>query len=408
MKVAFVGNQDNNAYRICRWLREAGAAAHLYLIRQERGPRSFPEFVDTSLAGNYPDWIRQYDDKGRLSFLLPSKLARRVDREYDVVVTSGATGLLSANHFRHAPVVHLTLGSEVNDFPMRLFKLRAGGPRWQAAAWLMRRCLRRVNKIVTHGFWPEMRALAALGHLDKTVIWGFPEDARENRDRVGPELLAELNRACDACERVFVWLGRVNYLDKSDVEYKAPEVFLEAMRKLAIDDGRDVRAIVGEHGKDIDEFKRLVAEQGLTGRVRFVPHMDYWKVLTHFSVTNGVVVDVPEMEHGHIIGGLVREALSVGAVVIAAWDEQLVGLCYGEGCPVLRATDVNSCYAAMKHTADMSREELAALKQRSAEWADKHLHYERRIGELVSLLRQTIYCGSFGPGGDGKPHGRIG
>ena len=395
MKVAFVGNQDNNAYRCCVWLRDSGVEAHLYMIRQESGPRSRPEAVDVQLEGNYPDWIHQYDDTGRLSFLRPGRTAGEIEQEFDIVVTSGATGLLAANHFRRVPVVHLTLGSEVNDFPLRLLKLRAGGLKWRAAAWLMRRALRRVNRIVTHGFWPELQALEAMGLLDKTVIWGIPEDTRNNRSRVNAELLKQLDDKYSRYDCVFVWLSRLIFRDPASPEYKAVEKYLDAFERLALTDKANVRAIFGDHGTDAEAFRKLVTEKGLDGHVDWVPHLAFWELLTYCSITNAAIVDVPDMQRGHILGGLVREGLSVSAPVIAAWDAELVELCYGEGCPVLRAVDAESCYRAMRRVADMGGEEFARLKQQSAEWADKHLHYERRMGELISLLGQVAYCESF-------------
>jgi len=381
MKVAFVGNQDNNAYRCCVWLRDSGVEAHLYMIRQESGPRSRPEAVDVQLEGHYPDWIRDYDDTSRLSFLRPGAAAGTIQREFDVVVTSGATGLLAANHFRRLPIVHLTLGSEVNDFPLRLFKLRAGGLQWRVAAWLMRRALRHVNRIVTHGFWPELQALKTLGLLNKTVIWGIPEDTRNNRSRVNAELLKQLNDKYSRYDRVFVWLSRLIFRDPASPEYKAVEKYLDALERLALTDKANVRAIFGDHGRDAEAFRKLVTEKGLD--------------VTYCSIENAVVVDVPDMEHGHIFGGLAREALSVGAILIHAWDENLINLCYGEGCPVLRAVDSESCYRAMRRVAGLSGEEFAGLKQQSGRWAQEHLNYEQRIGEFIKLLRQVAYCEHF-------------
>ncbi len=149
MKIALVGNQDNNAYRLCKWLRQAGQDAVLYMFRQESGPRSQPELVDPELAGKpMPDWLRMYDDtRGRLSLVLGSRLAAQIERDVDVVVTAGATGLLAARHFRSAPVVHLSLGSEIAEFPMRLWSPGAS-PAWRAVAFLTRRAIRRVDRIV--------------------------------------------------------------------------------------------------------------------------------------------------------------------------------------------------------------------------------------------------------------------
>ena len=395
MKVAFVGNQDNNAYRYCLWMRQRGVDAHLYLIRNEPGPRSRPEDVDVGLIASRQDWIHEYGGASVLSLLRADKLARQIEEQYDAIITSGISGLLAARHFRRAPLIHLTLGSEVNDYPLRLFKLRAGGFMWRGAAYLLRRGLKRADRIVTHGFWPEMRALDRLGMLDKTAIWGFPEDAHSNADRVNPERLAELNRQYGDYERVFVWLSRVAFLDPRRPGYKGTEKFLEAFERTVLTNKRNVRAVIGAHGEDWEAFEQLVADRCLEEYIDFVPHLPFWEVLTYCSMARGVVVDVPDMEHGHILGGIVRESLSIGSAVIAAWDEEVVGLCYGEGCPVLKAWDADSCHQAMSKTIAMSDEELGQLRQRSISWAREHLHYERRIDELIDLLGETIYCRSF-------------
>ena len=394
MRIAFLGNQDNNAYRICTWIRERGIDAHLYMIRQERGPRSRPEVIDVELADGYPPWIREYDDTGRLSFLKPSKLAQEMERQYDVVVTSGVSGLLAANHFHRLPVVHLTLGSEISKYPFLLFSLRASLP-WRGAALLMRRGLARVKRIITHGYWGEMRALARLGLLGKAGIWGIPEDPERNRSRVNRELLDELNRKYGEYDGVFVWLSRLNFLDKSSGAYKAADTFLDAFERFALSDKRRIKAIVGTHGEDVDVFRRQVIEKGLASYVDYVPHLPFWKLLTYASIANGVVVEVPEMERGHILSGLAREALSVGAVVIAAQDNSLVSLCYGEACPIMIAYDVQTCYEAMARAVAMSEEEFQEMKRKSLDWAGRCLHYDKHIAKLLYLLRETVFCERF-------------
>ena len=394
MRIVFVGNQDNNAYRICKWIRRRGFDVTLYLIHEETGPRSQPEYVDVDLEGNYPPWIRWYDDAGKMWFLKSSKLARRIEGECDVVVTSGARGLLAARHFRHAPIVHITLGSEVNDFPMRLFKLSAG-PAWWVVAFQMRRSLRQVRKIVTLGFWPEMRVLARLGLMDKGVVWGFPEDAEGNRARVRTEQLARLNAKYSQYDRVFTWLGRLNFLDESSVEYKAPERFLEAFEGIALGGRHNVKAVIGTHGADVEAFKQLVTDKGLDPHVDYVPHLPFWEMLTYASIDNAVVVDTPDTARGHIIGGLVREMMSVGAPVITAWDEEMVDLCYGPGCPILHAADAPTCMQAMTSVLEMTPDEYRQWKADCLEWASTHLHYEKPIARLLDVMREAVFCERF-------------
>ena len=389
MNIAFVGNQDNNAYRICQWLRADGADVHLYMFGHENPTRSKPELVDPELSKGYPSWLREYDDNVGLWPLKRGPVARRIDRAYDLVVTSGATGLLAAGHFKDAPVVHLTLGSEVSEFPLWVWRVKRS-LRWWGACMLMRRNLKRVAKVVTMGFWPELRALKTLGHESKTVVWGVPEDCPGNCKRVDRELLGELTARYAECDKVFVWMSRLNFVDADSVEYKAADRFLDALEMLVVGGKYKVKAIVGAHGYDVDAFQELVDKKGLGDNVEYVEHMPFHQMMTYMSLPNGVVVDVLDTERGHIFGGVVREAMSLGTPVITAVDEDTIVQSYGPGCPIIKAIDAKSCCEGMSRVADMDDASFTQLRKSSARWAEEYLHYDRRIGELMNIFRSVI------------------
>ena len=384
MRVAFVGNQDNNAYRLCRWIRRRDIDAHLYLFRSETPTRSMPEQVDVELAAGYPEWLRTYDDTSVIWPVKRGKVARRIDSEYDVVVTSGITGLLAAGHFKRTPVVHLSLGSEISEFPLWVWK-RGLSLKWRAACYVMRRNLKRVAKII----WPEPRALEILGHRDKLVTWGFPEDPEDNRARVDHKQLDDLTARYADCDRVFIWLTRLNFVDTSSVEYKAVEKFLDAFERLVRDGKHAVKAIVGEHGYDVAAFKERVTAKGLDTHVDYVGHMPIHEMLTYMSIPDCVVVDVPNLECGYIIGGVVREAMSLGTPVVAAMDSDIILHCYGPDCPVIEAHDTQTCYEGMARVAAMNGGEFAQLRKSVDEWTDRYLHYDRRIDKFIKLLDET-------------------
>ncbi|MCP4378444.1 MAG: glycosyltransferase [bacterium] len=389
MKIAFVGNQDNNAYRICRWIRQRDIDVHLYLFCKENPDRSLPELVDVEWSDGYSKWIHQYDDTGEFWALRPSAISREIDKSYDLVVTSGATGLLAAGHFTETPVVHLTLGSEVSEFPLWVWR-RKLPLKWRGACFLMRRNLKRVAKVVTMGFRPELRALKTLGHADKTVVWGWPEDPEGNRKRVDRAQLEKLTSDYAEFDRVFVWMTRLNFTDPELVEYKGAERFLDAFERLVKDGTCKVKAIVGAHGYDVDAFKELVTAKGLDDHIDYVQHMPFHQMMGYLALPNGVVVDVLDTERGHIFGGVVREAMSVGSPVITAMDDDTIVQCYGPDCPIIKADDVQSCYEGMVHVAGMNNADFAQLGQSAGRWADEYLHYDRCVEELMGIFRNTI------------------
>lgn len=385
MRIAFVGNQDNNAYRLCKWIRSRGIDAHLYIFSRENSTRSRPEQVDPELADGYPSWVRSYDDDSGLWPLKRGPVARGIDDDYGLVVTSGATGLLAAGHFSAAPVVHLALGSEVSQFPLWLWR-RKTPLRWRAASFMMRRNLKRAARIVTLGFRPELEALDKLNCADKAFVWGFPEDPEGNRRRVDGEELTRLTAKYAECDRVFIWTTRLNFLDPAAVDYKGADRFLDALEMLA--DGGQCRfkAIVGSHGYDVDAFKALAGDKGLADRIDYIEHVPFHRMLTCMSIPNGVVVNVIDADRGHIFGGIVREAMSLGTPVISAADSDTVIRCYGADCPIVRARDAASCRDAMSEIADMNDAQFAELRRSTERWADEHLHYHRRLDELLDMF----------------------
>jgi len=399
MRVALVGNDGNNNYRLCKWMREAGTDAHLYLLRQETGPRSLPEQVDVALASDrqgYPSWIHLYDDRlGRPSLILPSRTARRIERDFDAVVTSGPAALIAVNQFRAAPIVHLTSGSEVNVYPLLLFKPRVG-PLMRAASFMMRRALRRVHK-ATAAFRPVVDALTALGLQDKIAVWPFPEDVEGNVHRVDADLKRRLDAQYAGYDRVFLWLSRLEFREPDSPHYKGPERFLAALKRVIVQDGANVRAVIGNHGTDAEPFLRRIEDEGLADHVDLVPHLPYWKLLTYLSMDRAAAFDELAAKRDEL-SGMSREALSVGCVLVRNIDREHVAACYGGDCPVLSARDTEMCYDAMTCLLAMGDEELAALQHRHRAWARQYLHYTHLVPTFMELLREAVEASQRGPG----------
>jgi len=389
MRVALIGNMGNNLYRMGKWLREAGKDAHLYLLRQERGPRCLPEEVDPDVAPEaegYPHWIHEYDDRGRTWFLRPSRVARRIEAESDVLVTMGSRGLLAVRHFRRLPIVHLASGCEISEYPLWLFAWRTPLP-WRVVSLQMRRALKRVRVVVSM-FRPEVDVLNRLGHADKARLWGIPEDVEANSRRADPALIESLHATYGGYRRLFLWLSRLNFMDRSRPVYKGPEMFLEAFERLVHGWGDRVRAVVGTHGDDVQPFMQRVEEKRLGGFIDFVPHLPYTRLLAYLSLPNAVVVDNLAKEYG-VLAGMARDALSVGAVTVKALDREFVRQCHGEGCPILDATDAETCYQALERLLEMDEAAFRRLQETHRAWALEHIDYRRRVPWFMALLEEV-------------------
>ena len=397
MKVAFIGNQDNNGYRLCKWLNAMGRKGQLFMLPliPRDDSRSLPELVDPGIkgaTGGYPSWIHNHCPRAKYWYLKSPSFSKHVENEFDVVITSGLSGLLAANLFQNVPIIHMSLGSEVTEIPLLLFKLKVGFQK-RLISLFSRRALKRANLILT-GFKPTMKTIHALNLEKKLRVWGFPEDVSQNSNRMDASLFEKLNTDYGKYQRVFLWLSRINYLNKSSSAYKGPEKFLKAFEKIAGQYNGRVKLIIGEHGADIDPYKRIIADKGLDVFVDFIPHLPYQKLLSYLSLPNAVIFDELDKEKGEL-SGIAREALSVGAVVVKTIDSDLIELCFGSACPVVNAFDVPSCYAAMKYMMDCDNEQFKQLKQSSLKWASQYLHYEHNASKLIEYLREIVFCHKF-------------
>lgn len=379
--LTFVGNQGNNAYRLCKWLRESGVETVLYCFPNPN-ERSDPNSVDQDFELATSSWVKELtaSDTEEINHIIQTS---------DVVVTSGASGLQFIEHLRDAKfLTHFSLGSEVTEWPMMQFRPNCDDDSLRLSQQA-HAGLQRADQIIT-GFRPTMKTLARLKLTHKTQICGYPEDVQDNVNRVDPALLAELNARYSKQRRVFLWLSRVNFISKELSNYKGPEKFLNAFERVRAEHGETVIALVGDHGLDVDAFKQLIADKGLSDAVEFVPHLPFWKLLTYLSIENAVVVDELDEQKGEL-SGMAREALSVGAVCIKTIDSALMQICHGDGCPILHASDEQTCFDHMSEVIEQSDESFALLKQRSRDWAMRSLDYRNKAMRYVELILAAKY-----------------
>lgn len=397
MRVALVGNQGNNAYRICKWLREDGVDATLYLLDGESPQRSFPWLVDRDIETNRPPWIRELHGNPRQGRVQWRELRRArptpetiaVEADHDVILTAGFHGLFLAPAFRRRPVVHLSLGSEVTDLPRRLFG-RNEPARTRREAWLARRGLDHARAVLT-SYSRTVETLVGLGHAAKTRPWGHPEDLDSNRSRIDRDLLARLDQEYGRYDAVFLWFSRLNFEDPRRADYKGPERFLAAFERIVREGEHEVRAIIGEHGRDAAAFRERVRSAGLESHVDFVAHLPYWKLLTHLAIERGILFDLIDVEKG-TPGGVVREALSVGAPLAMALDHDSLEVFYGPDCPFFDVPTATACYQVMRTWLEMDTAERRAYAGRCAAWSRQTLDRRAACRRLLSILGEVRYC----------------
>lgn len=388
VKVCFWGNQGNASYRFCKWLHAKGIGAELYMMKNDN-VRSFPDNFNVNCECDVDsEWLHVYNNNISGSLYLNRELRRHIETTYDAIVVVGVMGMLTA-HWFNIPIVSFSTGPSNQgvikmwdhlSFPNRL--------KWAVGRYLTRRSVRKCYKVLVH-YEPEIYSLASIGQEGKQLFFGMPEDVRENNN-IDQVMLATLNARYSRYDKVFMWLGRISFSDSNSPMYKGADKFLMAASRL-LEEGRNFRLIVGEHGEDLEAFRAMVLKLGLSEHVDWVQHMPTWKLQTYLSISNAVIVD-ELTEFNCVSSGIFRECLSVGGVLIRSYSEILTSMGYAAlDCPVLHAKTAEETYARMAEVMTWSKSEFAILQQRSRDWAMAHMHWESRIEHLLNVLREAIY-----------------
>lgn len=382
MRIALVGNQDNNNYRVCKWMRALGIDAELYAfeIQAISGKRSRPELIDAELADGYPEWLHVVPGRPNIVRNQQKELDR-VRRRTNLVLTSGSTAVRIIHFLGVENVFHYAIGAEINTSPWKPIEEQEKFHH-KLGQWRYRKNLELMKGIFAD-YKPMIRQLEQHFLGDKVILWSTPEDVEGNRAKLNHALRDELTRKYGGHKRLFLWLSRLN-MDPATLDYKGPEMFAEAVAAYRDANGLDgVRLIIGQHGSHVEEFKALVDRLGLTDQVDWVDHLDFRDLHAYLSLDNAIVFDElsPLMDE---LSGMAREAISVGGVLVKALDYEHISRYYGPHCPSVHANTATLCRDAIERL--MNDAEFAAAREATDRWSREYLHYPRAIMAMVDAM----------------------
>lgn len=381
MKVLFVGNQGNTGYRFVRWLVEYGVDATLLLPHNFNHPRSYPEWEDPGVKGNYPRWIKTFSEK-RYPFLWLNRTIKKEASQCDVVLTTGFYILPVLTLPK--PVIFLPAGSDLTRMPFW-----SGNPAEALHAYLYRRRIRKVAGILTDQedcVW----AARLLGVGSRLYRFPFLTDVRSIEKNIHAELKKNLKEKYKHYDCIFFSPARKN-MDPERPDYKGPEKLLEAYRRfLYTHPDAHVLMVAGMHGLHADAFKKRAEEMGLDEKMEYTGHLSLPELHAWFSLPNLAVFDQFTVNL-NALSGIQREALALGRPVVSSTDVHTDAFrqAYGPDCPLLPAFDASEIFRAMEHLPGSCSDPAATAETAARKWALKYLHYESRIQELITILEST-------------------
>ena len=387
MRILFFGNTDNLGYELCKWCREFGAEAEAWSFEHEQ-PRCQPELVDPAVAGRYPNWFRIVDGPKKYLPMLSRRRAGELEGRFDVLVASGARGLMASRAVR-LPKALYAIGGDVSEAPFAFAARWRGVPiaLYRILRWPLARAAIRDMDAIIENYAVNLDALKRLGLSHKRVNLGMPEDALGARAKIDPAVLARLQARYGRHRRVFIWLTRLSFLDPEDAAYKGAERFLEALDEVRGElASGEVRLVIGTHGHDVAPFQSRARASGYEPFIDWVPHLPFTEMLAHLALPNGVAFG----KFGERLGmpaAIDRDAWSVGAVLVSTVDLDYAAEIYGARPPVLSATTVPEIRRRMRETLEMDELAFAALRERMRAYGAAHADYRVIVPRFLELLR---------------------
>ncbi|GEM_PF-1597746 len=343
MKILFVGNQGNTGYRIVKWLNQAGVDATLLFPYNFNHSRSFPEWEDPQLKGRYPSWILTYRET-RWPYLFLNPKIKKMARQYDLILT---TGFLVLPVLRvNKPVVFLPAGRDLSQMPFWSGKLVA-----RLHGLLYSRRIHKVRAILSEQedcVW----SARLLGVGDRVYRFPFLTDMDGIEQGINEDLRQQLLEKYRDYECIFFNPTRKN-MDPGRMDYKGVDKLLMAYRRfMDLHPDKPVVMVSGLHGLHPEAFREKVRQLGLESYMEYTGHLTLPDLHAWLSLEKVVVFD--QFSYNlNALGGLQREAMALGRLVVSSTDirSREFVKAYGAGCPLIPAFDQGEIVAAMEKVA---------------------------------------------------------
>lgn len=315
----------------------------------------------------------------------PPREIKKISRNYDLVFTSGRN-IIPALNF-DIPVVFRSLGSDMSRLPFS-----CGNLYQEALSYTLRKRIKKISCIIAQQedtIW----SARFLGALDKLRYFPIPVDVDAINANTDKDLLRELNEKYSSYDHVF-FLPTRKVINPNHSAYKGTEKFLKAFKKLKHKHKNiSIKVVSIMRGNDDGNFRKLINNMQLKKYFDYIEGvLPIYKLSAYMKIKNCVVFDDFGFNNKTHLTGISREALSVGAVVVDIVDTEHPHFkrLYGKNCPLLPADDEEAIFKQMERIISMDSIKLENIRERSISWAYKHLHWEKRIDELIDILEEQV------------------
>jgi glycosyltransferase involved in cell wall biosynthesis len=384
MRVACLGNMNNNMFCLVRYLRDRGLDAHLLLLSHEH-ERYLPE-ADTYGHGHRA-WVRRLGWGSEPDFAKTDPERIRRDLE-------GFEAFIGCNYapaFLHKAGLGLDVfcphGSDYYEVPF--YTDERGEPTPLALA--QRAAIREAAFYMApytnpdrERFWDGIGPTGERSPHPIPLLY-LPEYTPERMARY-----CEPGRDADALRELKRKRGllvvqhiRQCWANPALVnDHKGNDVLLRGVARYVHDSGGDAGLAIFDYGPDADATRSLVRELGLDDRTLWLAPRTRKEIMPLLALADAAAL---EFRYSWIAGGGIFEALAMGRPVLARRDDEMYA---GRKLfPMLRARDEEQVAEALARCA-ASPEAMAELGAQGRVWLEQEV-INPAVDAVCGMLRSV-------------------
>jgi len=389
MVVGLFGNMNNNFFSLCRYLRDQGIDARLFLMSEQ--PHFLPE-ADT-FNPNYKEYTFQLNWYKKTWWKISKAQIKKDIEGIDFFITTDWT----PSYLQKAgvkPDLFIPHGSDLFDKPFYKFK-RFIPKRYEIGSYLQSKAqLKGINNcsyFMMEQFYSHLEnfffKLNFKGErLYQTVPMVYIEK-ESTRINLSENLISQLNNLKEFKKKGgfnaiyhsrHAWIG-----DALGFNKKGTEIILRGIKQFIFKFNLkpcDFKLITFEYGVDLVESKKLIKELGIEGYIYWLPLTSRKELLSFLEISN---VSIGQVGKSALTNGVILETLAYGVPLISNRDDSKYS--YRKNLyPMWHADDLVSVVNSLENVY-FNREKALLKGKKGKEWYKKEI-VETSVSSIIKII----------------------
>ncbi|XWN37472.1 MAG: hypothetical protein ROO71_00830 [Balneola sp.] len=380
MKIALIGNMNNNFFSLTRHLRDRNYEAELFMLGHERS-HFHPEC--DSYDNNYESFTHKLNWGDPKSFYnVSAEEIRKQFKDYDFIIACD-----SAPAFLYKADIKIDIfapyGSDIYSLPfLNLKSLKdLKKARYHRFFAHQKKGIQNSN-LISCDTESKKESIAKLGVQKKARFIGLPMVYKYSNETYK----LEENELPDSSVKKMIVIHQSRHIWKTRDDLpslKRNDILIKGFADYVLKE-KDAHLLLFEYGVDVEESKKLINDLGISEYVTWLPKMPRKKLYRYISASD---IGTGQFATGEIGGGSLWEILAFGKPLMHYVDkDNLASNKFDEMYPFINVKnedDITKVLIDFK----INRDRYVKLGIEAEQWYKKNM-LDKPVNEYVSLIEE--------------------